>query len=116
MATNIKTLSSSVGGGYQKYSDEIIPNSPDGLNVEIVNFHKWAYKFASIKYGQTIQEKDQEEIIARVKHSLKSNESNILDKSESFFREEISWIKGKHISSKKDYLQAQRTGRGTPDR
>ena len=117
LAAYIKAVSSYINGGYQKDSDEIKPKTPDGLNnIEIVNFHKWAYHFAEIEYNTTVTQKEQIEIIEDIKSSLTSTSSNILTKSAEFFQEEISWIKGKLFDSKTDYVEAKRTGRGTSDR
>lgn len=116
LAAYIRAVKPYISGGYQRDSDEIIPRAPAGLNVEIVNFHSWAYRFADIEYGQTVMQWDQIDIIDRIKSKLSSTESNILDKSAEFFQEEISWMKGKLLLKKEDYLDAARTGRGTSDR
>jgi superfamily I DNA/RNA helicase len=56
------------------------------------------------------------EIIENIINGLTSSMSNILNKSPEFFKEEISWMKGKLFKSKSEYLEAARTGRGTSDR
>lgn len=116
LAAYIRAVSPYINGGYQKDSDEIKPKTPDGLNVEIVNFHSWAYHFAGIGYNTTVMQREQINIIESIKSSLTSASSNILTKSSEFFQEEISWIKGKLFNSKTDYVEAKRTGRGTSDR
>ncbi len=116
LAAYIRDIKPYINGGYQKDSDEIKPKTPDGLNVQIVNFHSWAYHFAGIQYGQTIMQRAQIEIIEDVIKGFTSSISNILDKSPEFFQEEISWMKGKLFKSKLEYLEAARTGRGTSDR
>lgn len=116
LAAYIRAVSPYINGGYQKDSDEITPKTPDGLNVTIVNFHSWAYHFAGIGYNTTVMQWSQIEIIASIKNSMSSTTSNVLNKSAEFFQEEISWIKGKLFTSKTEYLEAKRTGRGTSDR
>lgn len=116
LAAYIRAIKPYISGGYQKDSDEIKPRTPDGLNVEIVNFHSWAYHFAGIQYDQTIMQWTQIEIIESVIDGLTSTVSNILEKSAEFFQEEISWMKGKLFKTKSEYLEAARTGRGTSDR
>jgi len=103
-------------GGYQKESDELITMIPDGLNIQVINFHKWAYSFIGLQPGKTLGWSEQIRVIDNLKIRLDSNLSNILQKSSEFFLEEISWIKGKLISTKEEYLNIQRTGRGKTDR
>lgn len=116
LAAYIRAIKPYINGGYQKDSDEIKPKTPDGLNVQIVNFHSWAYHFAGIQYDQTVMQWTQVEIIENIINGLSSSTSNILDKSPEFFQEEISWMKGKLFKNKSEYLEAARTGRGTSDR
>ena len=116
LANYIKKISPYVNGGYQKDSDEIRPKTKQGLNVQITNFHRWAYHFAEIDYNKTITQNTQIDIIRNIIKALTSNTSNILNKSPEFFQEEISWIKGKLFSNKEEYIDAKRTGRGTSDR
>jgi len=116
LAAYIKAIKPYINGGYQKDSDEIKPKTPDGLNVQIVNFHSWAYHFAGIPNDSTVNQGTQIKIIKNIKSRLTSSKSNILDKSPEFFVEEISWIKGKLFKSKLEYIEAARTGRGTSDR
>ena len=116
LAAYIRALSPYVNGGYQKDSEEIIPRTPDGLNVSIVNFHSWAFRFLGLEFGKTVMQWEQIEIIDSIKRQMTSGTSNILDKSSEFFQEEISWVKGKLFSSKGEYIEAKRTGRGTSDR
>lgn len=116
LAAYISALKPYISGGYQKDSDEISPKTPDGLNVQIINFHSWAYHFAGIQFDQTIMQWKQIEIIEEIINSISSNTSNVLEKSAEFFQEEISWMKGKLFKTKEEYLDATRTGRGTSDR
>lgn len=118
LANYLKELLPHVRGGYSKDSDEIKPVSSDGLNVTVVNFHKWAYDFAGIKYSEVLD--NQKEIIESIKNTLASLNSNInnsiLSKNSNFFKDEISWIKGKLLNTKEEYLAVKRMGRGTSDR
>ncbi|WP_293938109.1 ATP-dependent helicase [Sphingobacterium sp. UBA5996] len=116
LAAYITAIKPYINGGYQKDSDEIKSNTPDGLNVQIVNFHSWAYHFSGIEKDQTIMQWKQIEIVRGIMNELSSNSSNILEKSPEFFQEEISWMKGKLFKNKNEYLEAVRTGRGTSDR
>jgi superfamily I DNA/RNA helicase len=116
LAAYIKAIKPYINGGYQKDSDEIKSKTADGLNVQIINFHSWAYHFAGIQYNQTVMQWTQIEIIENIISGLTSSTSNILDKSAEFFQEEISWMKGKLFKDKSEYLDATRAGRGTSDR
>lgn len=116
LAAYIRAIKPFINGGYQKDSDELKPKTPDGLNVQIVNFHSWAYHFAGIQRDQTVMQWTQLEIISAITNQLSSSTSNILNKSPEFFQEEISWMKGKLFKKKSEYLDAARTGRGTSDR
>lgn len=116
LAAYIKAISPYINGGYSNDSKEITPKTPDGLNVQVVNFHSWAYRFAKIEYNQTIKQWKQIKIIHSIVNQMNSDLSNVLDKSPEFFQEEISWIKGKLFKNIDEYLDAKRTGRGTSDR
>ena len=116
LSAYIKSVSPYINGGYNKESDNISPKTPDGLNVQVVNFHSWAYRFAGIKYNQTIMQRDQIKIVRSIINQMDSDTSNVLSKSPEFFQEEISWIKGKLFENKNEYLEAKRVGRGTSDR
>ena len=116
LAAYIRAISPHINGGYQKESDEIKPKTPDGLNVQIINFHSWAFRFANLTFGHTVMQWEQIDIIESIKNRLTSDTSNILNKSAEFFQEEISWIKGKLFANKTEYFEAKRTGRGTTDR
>jgi superfamily I DNA/RNA helicase len=116
LAAYIKAVSPFINGGYKKDSDNIEPFSKKGLNVEIVNFHSWAYRFAGIEYT-TIMDWDKVKVINQIKIDLKDEEiTKIINKSSDFFREEISWIKGKIFTDEQEYIDAKRSGRGNIDR
>lgn len=116
LSAYLEAIKSYINGGYQKDSDEINPKTPEGLNVQIINFHSWAYRFIGIQYDQTLTQKDQIKIIESIINNFSSRTSNILNKSAAFFQEEISWMKGKLFKNKSEYLEAARIGRGTSDR
>lgn len=116
LAAYIRAISPYINGGYQKESEEINPITPDGLNVQIINFHSWAFHFANLTFGQTVMQWEQIDILESIIFKLTSDTSSILEKSAEFFQEEISWIKGKLFASKTEYIDAKRTGRGTSDR
>jgi superfamily I DNA/RNA helicase len=116
LAAYITAIKPYISGGYQKDSDEIKPQTQDGLNVQIINFHSWAYHFAGIQFDQTVMQWKQIEIIESIIKKITSNTSNVLEKNPEFFQEEISWMKGKLFKTKDEYLEAARTGRGTSDR
>lgn len=130
LAAYITQISHKIEGGYQQDSEELKPLSEPGINVTITNFHKWAYNFLDnngIKLStvafdngytsrewKTISGKDQTDIIDEVKNRYL--EFSIAEKSTEFFREEISWMKGKLFTDEQEYLDSKRTGRGTTDR
>ena len=116
LAAYVRAVTPYINGGYNNGSEEITPKTPDGLNIQVVNFHSWAYKFANIEYNQTIRSWTQIEIISSIINLMSSDTSNVLSKSPEFFQEEISWIKGKLFKDKDEYLAAKRIGRGTTDR
>ena len=116
----INSLISQIPGGYVKDSDDLVPNVPPGLNVVVTNFHKWAYHFISSNgfslYGLMISRADQKIIFQRLRAAHRVSQNDITNKRDQFFIEEISWIKGKLISSLEEYLDVKRVGRGTKDR
>ncbi|MFV0330493.1 MAG: UvrD-helicase domain-containing protein [Dysgonomonas sp.] len=130
LAEYIRQISHRIEGGYQHDSNDLIPLSEPGFDVTITNFHKWAFRFLESngiklseivfnngypdRIGKTISTETQLEIL----NSIKSHyiESAIVKKTAEFFRDEISWIKGKLIDNETEYLDAKRTGRGTNDR
>ena len=112
----ISSIKSKISGGYQENSNEIKTNSPVGMNISVINFHKWAYNFIE-KNGIILKNR----VISENKHIIMSikekySKENISNKSEEFFKEEFSWIKGKVLNTKEEYIEAKRTGRGTDDR
>jgi len=116
LSNYIDEVKNYINGGYQKDSEELEKRSEDGLNIDVINFHRWAYHFIGLQYGQTVSQWDQSSYMTQAINSIKSTESNILEKRVEFFIEEVSWVKGKLFSTKQEYLEASRVGRGTADR
>jgi len=120
----IKQLLPSIPGGHQPNTEELKKGAPAGLNVTVTNFHKWAYDFLESRgyelyvRSRIAEEQLIESYIATAILSLRNKypTSNVLNKRIEFFKEEISWIKGKLFKTEIDYLNAKRTGRGTTDR
>ena len=122
----INAITPYISGGYQADSDEIKPTKPQGINVFVTNFHKWAYHFIEQngillhkivdgkRVFKTISGVNQTNLLTAIK--AKYSTHNIANKTVDFFLEEISWMKGKAFQSKEEYFDAKRTGRGTSDR
>ncbi|WP_196892156.1 3'-5' exonuclease [Aureivirga marina] len=116
LAEYINAVKPYINGGYQKDSDELIKRSPIGLDIQVINFHSWAFKFLNLPFGKTLFQNQQIDIIKEILLSLNYLNSNILKKSPEFFQEEISWMKGKVFLNKSEYIESSRVGRGTTDR
>ena len=126
----INAITPQISGGYQPDNDEINPTKPKGLNVFVTSFHKWAYHFIEAngiklssdiiengkakKVWKTISGQTVNGIIRNIK--TKYSNQTIANKTDDFFIEEISWMKGKAFEIREDYTEAKRTGRGTNDR
>ncbi len=110
----------SIRHGITQYygSDSAAQTSNTPLHAYITNFHKWAYQYM-LNYGdkrckRTIQGKEQENIFKGI---MSENPTwDISHKQLSFLQEEISWIKGKCITSLQEYQGISRAGRGTSER
>jgi DNA helicase len=112
----ISSIKSQIPGGYQENSNEVTNTKPIGLNIYVINFHKWAYDFIK-ENGISLNDKtisDNKNIISNIKE--KYFKENISNKSAEFFSEEFSWMKGKVFNTKEEYIEAKRIGRGTEDR
>lgn len=116
----INAITPQISGGYQADSEEIKPTKPEGINVFVTSFHKWAFAFIRANgnnlYGKTVMGDSQKSLIEKSKTKFNSADSNIATKTVDFFLEEISWMKGKAFESKEEYFEAKRAGRGTNDR
>lgn len=90
----------------------------NGLNITVINFHKWAYSFIGLKNDQIVSSFEQinfiKQAIAQQKQDTPDN--TILDKPIEFFKDEIAWMKGKIFERQQEYIDAVRSGRGTSDR
>lgn len=109
------TLLPIIPGGYQDNSDILLDVRP-GMNINVTNFHKWAYHFLTRK-GIKLRTLDSSQIHSKVNEvKSKYSDHRIAHKSIEFFMDEISWIKGRIIKTEDEYLKIQRKGRGTVDR
>ncbi len=111
----INAIKPFISGGYKENSEDVRPIQPIGINgVKVINFDKWAYHFIEshgiAMFGRTIMGGVQKSIISSIKG--KYSTQSISNKSEDFFVEEISWMKGKVFMSKEHYFEAKRIGRG----
>jgi len=118
----IKQLLPDVLGGYQQNTDELQRGIPKGLDVTVTNFHKWTYGFLKsrgykLRYN-IASEKLREEYIDEGINTLikKYPNSKILYKRVEFFKDEISWMKGKLFNNNEEYFSSRREGRGKVDR
>lgn len=97
-------------------------NAKDYTRMKIINFHKWAYAFILQSgrdlYGKTLFDNQIQSMLLPIIRSIPKTSENtrILSKSLDFFTDEISWLKGKLIQSKEEYINTVRSGRGTMDR
>jgi superfamily I DNA/RNA helicase len=69
-------------------------------------------------YRKTLFDNQIQSILLPIIRAIPQTTENtrILSKSLDFFTDEISWLKGKLISSKEEYITTVRSGRGTTDR
>lgn len=116
----INALKPHISGGYQADSDEIKPQKPKGINVQVNSFHSWAYHFLEtngyVMRNKTVMGDGQKEIFEIILQKNKNTKATILEKRVEFFIEEISWMKGKVFNTKEEYVEAKRSGRGREDR
>lgn len=116
LAAYIDEVKANIRNVYTKDDEVLTTNS--GLDIQVTNFHKWAYSFARVNHNQVIKPWDQDAYIQKaiVHQKAKDADNSILIKSVDFFKDEISWMKGKLFESELEYLEAARSGRGTTDR
>jgi superfamily I DNA/RNA helicase len=105
-----------------KYVQSILGSTNDKAKISVITFHKWAWDFL-FQHGfwQTHSVAKQPTVAALIQRSvfnLRKQYPNraIVQKSAEFYKEEFSWLKGRRIFTKQEYLDAKRTGRGTSDR
>ncbi|MGL4403446.1 MAG: UvrD-helicase domain-containing protein, partial [Fusobacteriaceae bacterium] len=98
----------------RKSSEEIIKklNLP---NLHVATFHSWAYRALMSTLGRKIVFPAKSDcFLSLAIKSISSNHRFIIEeKYFDFLKDEISWIKGKGISSLEEYMSTQRLGRGT---
>lgn len=84
--------------------------------VVVFGFDKWVYDF--LKKKRWVQEKVLQKALYNAKKMAFVNDVDraISRKSDDFYRAEISWLKGRLISSLEEYKKTPRAGRGTVDR
>ena len=89
-------------------------------NIEIKNFHSWAYGEVSRIFdrpNKPLMDNDKKKIIKDAVHSVGRNCNNrFINESEenlSFLSEEFNFIKGKNLRSLSDYMGVERIGRGS---
>ncbi len=117
----ISNLLPYVVGGYQKESDQLL-SSKSGLNVKTYTFHSYTYQFLK-NYGfwnkyDILNNKDRLNIIEQIilTERKKWPSEKIFNKNVTFFDEEFTWIKGRLIKSKEEYVNTARYGRGIQDK
>ena len=98
-------------------------NKGQKRNIKVTNFHSWAFGFLSRSgvdklYDKTVLGRAQIKLVQEAVSGVVKDEktTRILSKQAEFFVDEISWLKGKCVSSIKEYLDLVRSGRGSSDR
>lgn len=79
---------------------------------QVTTFHSWVYNFLldkNIKL-EPINSKEKRDLISTIRSRYEH--TNIGNKNTDFLVEEFSWIKGKCIKKKQEYLDMARSGRG----
>lgn len=106
-----------------KYVQSLLGDTTFTSKISVTTFHKWAYGFLdNNKFWanhRTLSDKNEiESIISSILLELRRQNPTraVLLKTGEFFVEEISWLKGRLIFNKQDYIDVKRTGRGTADR
>lgn len=89
-------------------------------NIEIKNFHSWAYREITKIYGRpntTLWDSDKKKLIKRaiqnVERGYNNRFINYTDENLSFLAEEFNFIKGKNLRCLSDYSIVERVGRGS---
>ncbi len=103
-----------------KYVRSILGTKDQAITV--THFHKWAYAFLKARgfwsSHSVASNTAIDSILSEGLAKLRQQHQNraILGKPPEFYKEEFSWLKGRRIFTKQEYLEAKRTGRGTTDR
>jgi superfamily I DNA/RNA helicase len=86
-------------------------------NLTVQTFHGWAYQNFSKITGNScnLVEYNKDYLKKAINKLSQSNEHKFVqnDKYKNFIKEEITWIKGRGISAREEYIQVNRTGRGS---
>lgn len=104
------------------YIDEILDQAASNPKIVVSTLHSWIYQFMKPhgvwELHTPVKGKQGEESldIARATLLVQNPSRQILSKEIAFYKDEISWIKGKMITSLDAYHDAKRIGRGTQDR
>jgi superfamily I DNA/RNA helicase len=90
----------------------------DPDRVEVFTFHAWAGKqLRKMKLMLwAIDEEKREEVLKRAIEIVSKDHTHRFFHQESFYdflSDEVSWIKGKRLLKREDYMSIERTGRGT---
>jgi superfamily I DNA/RNA helicase len=101
-----------------KYSKDLVEEIESGDMITISTFHSYASKLVSNLYRRNyrvIDSKLTKSIIETcIKNDKLLNREHRLHKLDiDFWKDEFSWMKGKKVSSKEEYIIGNRTGRGS---
>ncbi|HQO09815.1 MAG TPA: UvrD-helicase domain-containing protein [Clostridiales bacterium] len=106
-----------------KYVRCIMGNDVNYQNrIQVATFHKWAYSFLWNKNFWLNHSVAKDNLICDIISACLTElraiypKRAILSKTPEFYKEEISWLKGRQTTSQEEYLEAKRVGRGTADR
>jgi len=110
----------------RNYIEELLKVMPGikgsvGLNIKVTNFHSWAMGYMRSqgfnKYVASNETTDEciRDALNKCREKYGGKKA-VLKKKNEFYKDEISWLKGKLITKVNDYLEAKRTGKGTKDR
>ena len=100
--------------------EEINRNEPNS-RIEVFGFCGWLYNFLKSKGALPCRYIDEEKLrkarcLATENAFTNKTDRAISNKTDDFYSSEISWLKGRRISSLEEYRNTSRAGRGTTDR
>ncbi len=114
LADQLDVYKYQVSGGYDLENNTIDQNAKKGINVDVINFHRWAFRFLSNNGHDNIDVVKDKDARGFINSEVKTNRDwDLYSKDVDFLMDEISWIKGKAISTEEEYQVIERTGRGT---
>ena len=105
-----------------KFIRKFLVSSEERSRVSVSTIHSWAYQYLKgcdfWRTRDVASKGTTNEIILHALMTLKQQHPgrSVLLKSLEFYVQEISWMKGRRIFKKQNYLDVKRTGRGTRDR